>query len=311
MDKITGILQTVLPVFLMLSVGILCRRKNIIQKEGIAGLKAFVFNITLPVLQFKGFYDLTYNWNILLIMGLVFITCLAAAALGIAYRKVFRSPFQCAPALTSGFAAGILGYPLYIILFGIGNISNFAMLSLGQEVFVCTAYLRLFPAARKQGGFWKALWMRVVDTPAFIGLILGILVGATGLGRAIDASAAGEVFRKLLEFVSLPTAAVILLVIGYELEFRRSEARHLISVVLARVVIMAVLGAALAIVLGLFIPMTPYILWALAILFILPPPYLAAIFMEGAEENRLVSVFLSLYTALSLVFFAVIAVIAI
>ena len=55
MQTLTTILQKALPVFVMLLLGMLCRKKNIISREGVGAMKTFAVNITLPAVMLSAF----------------------------------------------------------------------------------------------------------------------------------------------------------------------------------------------------------------------------------------------------------------
>mgnify|MGYP003462262011 CR=1 FL=1 len=54
--------------------------------------------------------------------------------------------------------------------------------------------------------------------PAFPAILLGLLVGATGLYDALKPSGVSQVLDALTGFVSAPTSVLILLAIGYDLD---------------------------------------------------------------------------------------------
>ena len=49
------ILEMALPVLIMLGLGYFCKAKNVFDEKGLLGLKAFISNITLPVVLFNAF----------------------------------------------------------------------------------------------------------------------------------------------------------------------------------------------------------------------------------------------------------------
>ena len=55
MNRMIEVLQTVLPVVVMLFIGIQCRSRNIISREGIQALKNVVVNIALPAVLINAF----------------------------------------------------------------------------------------------------------------------------------------------------------------------------------------------------------------------------------------------------------------
>ena len=48
MNTLIVVAQKALPVFVMLALGMLCRKTKMISREGVAAMKTFAVNITLP-----------------------------------------------------------------------------------------------------------------------------------------------------------------------------------------------------------------------------------------------------------------------
>ena len=53
---VLAILQMVLPVILTFLLGAFCRRRQIVKPEGLAGVRALVSSILLPVVLFNAFF---------------------------------------------------------------------------------------------------------------------------------------------------------------------------------------------------------------------------------------------------------------
>ena len=50
------VLEMVLPIVVVLALGALCRAKKFFDQKGLAGLKAVVSNVCLPVVLFNAFF---------------------------------------------------------------------------------------------------------------------------------------------------------------------------------------------------------------------------------------------------------------
>ena len=61
MNTIVLLLQKVLPVFLVLFLGMLCRRKSLLTREGINALKKVAVDIALPAVMFSAFATAEYS----------------------------------------------------------------------------------------------------------------------------------------------------------------------------------------------------------------------------------------------------------
>ncbi|MGI5849353.1 MAG: AEC family transporter [Christensenellales bacterium] len=305
MDKLYGVLQTVLPVLLMIAAGVLLKKKKIVNKEGIAGLKKFIFYITIPVMAFKAFYNATYGTDIIVITIVMFAACIILLCLGFVFKRVTRSPMHTTPFLMTGFEAGMLGFALYPLLFGADKLTYFATVDLGQELFVFIIFMTLLLSRDSKHGVVLGALKRMVTTPLIVSVFAGVIIGATGLGNLIYTSAAGETVQYVLEFISAPTAAIILFVVGFELELKGLNFKSVISLILTRVIFVGAICLALLSVFSAFGIVNAYIRWAVILLFILPPPMVIPILLDNEKENAYVSATLSAYTILSLIAFAI------
>lgn len=306
MEKLFGVLQMILPVVLMLAIGMICRKKGIVQKQGIAGLKALVVNVALPAVLIKAFYTASYGLGIIVTAIVMFAVCLSAMGIGFAFKKLIKTRINTVPFLFSGFEAGMLGYALYTLLFGADAVSDFATVDLGQVLFVFTVYLTLLNGEAQRSA--KSVLKGMVSSPVIISIAAGVLLGATGLADVISTFAAGGIVLHVLDFIAAPTAAVILFVVGYELEFKKANISLALCVVFSRLVIMAALGALVLLSLSALIPISETLKWAFILMFMLPPPFVLPIFGKNENEGAFVSAALSFSTLLSLAAFAVIAV---
>ena len=211
------VLRTILPVMLMLGIGMLCRRRQMISREGINALKSVVVNITLPAVLINAFATTRYTLMDVAIPLMMFLVCLAAWALGRAGARLFRLSSRFVPFLTTGFEAGMLGYALFNMLYGSARTAEFARIDLGQVLFVFTAYKLLLGLAGRQQARPGQLLRDMVLSPIIIAIAAGVLLGATGLYRALVPTGVSAVIDACTEFIAAPTSAIILLAIGYDL----------------------------------------------------------------------------------------------
>ena len=72
---VLAILQMVLPVILTFLLGAFCRRRQIVKPEGLAGVRALVSSILLPVVLFNAFFTAEYSGRIALTFVTVFAAC--------------------------------------------------------------------------------------------------------------------------------------------------------------------------------------------------------------------------------------------
>lgn len=306
MNGLTGLLQTVLPVLVMLLIGMLCRSRGLISREGVNALKGVVVNITLPAVLLNAFATTRYTLMDVVIPLLMFLVCLAAWALGKVAGKVFRLNSRFVPFLTTGFEAGMLGYALFNMLYGSARTAEFARIDLGQVLFVFTVYKILLGMEGSERTDFGALMKEMMLSPIIIAIAVGVLLGATGLYQSLVPSGIAGIFDACTSFVSAPTSAIILLTIGYDLVIKDIPWASTGKVVAVRLGIMMILRFALIALLGRLWP-EAQLAAAINVMFILPPPFVLPVFADDPEQRVYVSSALSLSTLVAIAGFAVLA----
>ena len=300
------VLKTILPVVVMLAIGMLARRKKLIAREGVDAMKSVVVNITLPAVLLNAFATTRYTLMDVVIPLMMFAVCVAAWALGKAAGKLLRMPSRFVPFLTTGFEAGMLGYALFNMLYGADRTAEFARIDLGQVLFVFTAYKVLLGLEGREKADFGALMKEMALSPIILAIAAGVLLGATGLYRAMVPSGAAEVLSACADFVAAPTSAIILLAIGYDLVLGDIPWLNTLKVVGVRFVIMMLLRLALVAVLGWLWP-DAGLGAAVNVMFILPPPFVLPVFADDADQRVYVSSALSVSTLVAIVGFGVLA----
>ncbi len=308
MINVVEIIKTVLPVILILGIGMLCRRFKILSAEGISALKSTVVNITLPAVMLGAFATMKYTVDNIIVTVLIFALCLVALFLGKFIGIIFKGDKKFLPFITTGFEAGMLGYALFTMLYGADRISEFASVDLGQVLFVFTIYKVLLDLQENNKPSLKKITADMISSPIIISIGVGIIIGATGLYSALVPSGISGIFDTCVDFISAPTSAIILITIGYDLGLAEIPWKKTLGAVVARVVVMLicrVLAEMIIRIVGIKINLTD----ALNILFILPPPFVLAVFANDKEEQAYISSSLSLSTIATIIGFIVLAII--
>ena len=308
MNRFTEILQTVLPVVLMLMIGMICRNRKLISREGIRSLKNVVVNISLPAVLLNAFATTTYTFMDIVIPLMMFLVCLAAWGMGKAAGKVLHLNSRFVPYLTTGFEAGMLGYALFEMLYGSSRTASFARIDLGQVLFVFTLYKILLAAEGQEKADLGKLLKEMACSPIIIAIAAGVLLGAAGIYQRMALAGISGVFDACTSFVSAPTAAIILLTIGYDLVLDDIPWASTGIVAALRFAIMMVLRFLFLFVLNRIWP-DAGLTEAVNVMFILPPPYVLPVFADDADQRVYVSSALSVSTLISVIGFAVLAVI--
>lgn len=290
-------LATLLPIFLTILLGHLCRRFRILKPEGIATLKKVAANLTLPASALSAFASVDYSpRNLWMPVWVVIASCLMLA-MGYAAQRLLRLPGKTVPYLMTGFEGGMLGFSLYPMLYG--NLAPLAMPVIGNVFFIFTIYKVLLSQAKGP----KAQLKEALTSPSIWALVLGLLIGATGLYKAMEPSGARALFTRILSYMSAPTSYLILLAIGYELDLRSVAWGKVGVTVLCRMVICGVM-LAVTLLLNRFVMGGTMEISAAVMLFILPAPFVVTVFAKNDSEQSYLSSCLSVMTLVTVLAFA-------
>lgn len=304
---ITQILSMVLPVLVMIALGRLCAVRGILNDERHAGLKAIIGDILLPVVLFNAFFTAQYDGKLVLVFVLVFLGCLIALLAGYALRR-FVAPYgRFMPLLMTSFEGGMLGYALYALLAGQEHLATYAMVDIGQTMFAYTVFLAALKSAEGQRMTPKAMLTNMLTNKACIGMLLGIVLGALGVHRALVPTAFGQVLTELIAFVTAPTSALILLVVGYQLKVSRKLMRPVLTTMGLRLAVMMGVMALVSLALFAIIPYDRLLMLALMLQYTLPAPFIIPLYADLKEDGEYVSTTLSLGTVLTVVLFFFVA----
>ncbi|MBP3410339.1 MAG: hypothetical protein J6J78_00890 [Clostridia bacterium] len=300
METLIRVLETALPVFITLFIGMLCRSKNILTRAGVDQLKSVAVNICLPMVLVSSFATAEYTKNSITVPLVIFALCCVALAVGLFAVKLFKVQGKLTHYLFTGFEAGMLGYGLFALLFKNEPNSHFAIIDLGQVLFVFTVYKILLSG--KAG--LKNVAREALSSPVLWGIIIGLIIGATGLYDALKPSGVSGIFDSITSFISAPTSVLILISIGYDLVPGEIRWKKTAAIVVMRFAIMAImLGVALLV--NKFLLGGAMHVGALVLMFILPPPYVLPVFADAQEERANISSALSVTTLVSIILFAV------
>ena len=298
MEQLVSVLQTALPVFLALMLGMLCRSKGFLSREGVDALKKVVLNITLPAVLFQAFATTQYTVDTLILPVTMFGICCLALALGFLITKLSGNQSRLSPFLASGFEAGMLGYALFALLFPGESASRFAILDLGQTLFVFTLYKVLLSGKRD----WRAIGRDMLTSPILWAVAAGVVTGASGLYQALG-SVSG-ILDSVTGFISAPTGMIILLTVGYDLVLGDIPWKKTAGAIAMRLGVMAVC-------LGVLLGLNRWVLGgaifpgAAILMVLLPPPYVIPVFADEPAERVQISSALSALTLVTIVLFAV------
>jgi len=301
-----------LPIFFLIALGAGLGKRGFFSDEMIDGLKRIVASIALPAVLFGAFSRVHVDSRLFILALVIYAACGLMGLIGRLTARAARLPAPSTTFLFQGFEAGMLGYGLFMALFGQSALSHFATADLGQVVFVFTALITQLRRAEigKPAHLLHPLGLlkEMLRSPVILSIIAGLIASVIFPGA--EGSPWGEhgALAPLLRTIGALTTPLICLVVGFGLQdFRLRGAGQALQLVFIRFLTALLVGGGIAffLVSALDFPKIQSI--AVVFLFILPPPFVIPVFRTAREDAGYISSALSLHTLVSIVATVVLA----
>ena len=179
------ILAITTPIFLLIALGYLCTRSELVSREQVAGMGRFVITLALPALVLKALTDQplhqVFDRNYLLAYGL---GSLAVFVLGFLFARLLRRDSISGSAITAlGMSmsnSGFIGYPVVAMVLGPTAAVGLALGMLVENLLMFPLALILAEAGSLSGGSLRTVLLgtfrRLLSNPVIIAISLGLLL---------------------------------------------------------------------------------------------------------------------------------------
>ncbi len=308
MEKLWSILTIIVPIAAAILVGVMARRRQILTREGADGLQQFAVRIALPCVLFNSCLTSSFQVETLTSMVLVWPLLLAGALWAFRARRGTRFPYHNLPLFFAAQESGMLGIPLFLMLFGQENVYRMATLDVAQ-ILVAVPTISILSMRAEEQVSLKGIIRKIITAPYLIAALLGIALNLTGAKAWLDAVGVGPVLTETISFLGTPISAVILICIGYNFSLGGAARRQLVAISAIHFGLFACFAAAMQAVLFLLPGVSAETRWALFLYCMLPPSFLAPGLGRREEEYTVASGVCSLYTLVTLAIFCVMAVV--
>lgn len=177
-------IEILFPVFFMMLLGWLSRRRRWITTAQNEGAKSIVFSILLPLLVFQILMEAKLTTSFIYEILFLDVAWIVIYVLGKRIAKPVSGRYaQLAPFLLMTCEGGSVALPLYITLVGTAHAMNIVTFDVAGILInfglvpalvmrQTTKEVALFPLAK-----------RIVTAPFIIAVILGVVMNLSGIGR--------------------------------------------------------------------------------------------------------------------------------
>ena len=305
MDQFFTIARVIAPIFAAVALGLFARKQQLMTAQEVRGLQQFVMKFGLPCIIFNSCLTADIGAESLTSMALVIPSVLIGTFWGFKARKS-RFPYHNLPQLFTAQETGMLGIPLFMILFGTAQAYRMGVLDLAQAV---TAYptIAILSASTDTNPSVKGIFKAVLTSPFLIMSMLGLALNVSGIGAWMDHVGIGGVITECTGFLSQPVSAMMIFSVGYNFSLDRSCRKVIFKLSLIHFLWFALFGAAVQGILFLIPGVDALTRWALLLYFALPASYLAPTLGRNQEDLTVASGVCSLLTVVTLAVFSMMA----
>lgn len=309
MEQTIQILNQVLPILFLISLGYWTRRKNFLVETTIEELRKIVVNFALPAVLFISFLNVELKSSYFVIFGFTFLLCVLLFLLGKLIRRQLDIRYSYFPYLTTGFEYGMLGISLFGAAYGIEKIGYIAVVDLGHEIFIWFVFLPLLLVKRDGGQNPKEVARSFLSAPVVIAILAGILFNLLGAQELLYQLPVTGALMAVFEFLGNLTVPLILIIVGYGIKINRAGLGDALLVAIIRLGILIPLALILNFYLirGL-LQLDKLFEAALFTLLVLPPPFIIPLYTASdlsIEEKQYINNVLTIHTIISVTIFLI------
>lgn len=305
------VLEIILPVLVMILLGMACRRLKLLDQHGINNMKVLVTQIMLPVAIFHALATAWYNKETGILVGIMFVMLVISFGIGFLLRPLMTERYRkYLPFMVSVYEGGSMAYPLYTSLCGAENLSQIAVLDIAGLLFGFSVYMGMLGQVENGDKIdGKKLFISALHTPAFIASVLGIIAGLTGVVQKILAGPFAGSYTSVENILTTSITSIILLVVGFSIEFERKLFGPCIKTIVLRILLQAAMIA--GVLLAVHYIVGDHLLLNLAIISYMSAPatFSMQTFLKSEDGSAYVSTTNSLYCLVSILVYVIMAIV--
>ena len=305
MTQILSVAQVITPILIAILLGMLARSKNIMKPQEVQGLQTFVLKFGLPCVLFNSCLSANVGPESLGVMGLALV-CLLISSLWSYRARKKQFVYHNLPMLFSAQETGMLGIPLFMILFGADQAYRIGILDLTQAL---VAYPTIAILAAKSGDAPSPLQVAksVITSPLLLISLLGLFLNLTGIGGFLDRIGIGPVITEATSFMAQPVSALMIFSVGYNFTLSGGNRSDILRITLIHIVMYVIFGVLIQLALFLIPNVDALTRWSIVLFAALPASYLAPGLGRTDDDISMASGVCSLTTLTCIIIFCIMA----
>lgn len=309
MDQTIQIINRVLPILLLLSLGYWIRSRKFLNPATIEDLRKFVVNMTLPAVLFISFLTIELKSAYFVIFGFTFLLCILLFFYGKWIKNRLQINHEYFPFLTTGFEYGMLGISLFGSAYGLSKIGYIAIVDLGHEIFIWFVFLPLLLIKRDGSQSLVGIGRSFLTSPVVMAILASLILNVLGMGSTLYEMPVTGAFMTTLEFLGTLTIPLILVIVGYGIQFDRRGLQDSLQIVVLRFSLLIPLAYIVnTFLIRNLLHLDAFFEAAIFTLLILPPPFIVPLYARkelAVTEKQYINNVLMVHTVISIAVYIV------
>lgn len=309
MEQVITVAEVVAPIFVSIFLGILARRKQLMTQAQVQGLQQFAVKFGLPCVVFNACLTASIGVESVSTMALV-LPCVMVSTLWAFRARKKRFPYHNFPQLFAAQETGMLGIPLFMILFGADQAYRMGVLDLTQAV---TAFPTIAVLTADTGENLKVTQIvkKVLASPLLIMSLLGLTLNLTGIGGWMDSAGIAGIVTGCTSFLSQPVSALMIFSVGYNFSLEKGSRKRIFQISALHFAVFALFCGIIQGALCLVPGVDALSRWVILLYCALPASYLAPGLGRSEEDYTIASGVCSVLTVVCLAVFCIMAAVAV
>ena len=228
MEMFVTVAQVVAPIFVAIFLGILAKKKAWVSAENVQGFQNFVMKIGLPCAVFNSCLTAQIGVESLSSMAMVLPVVLLGTLWAFRFGRK-KVPYHNLPQLFCAQESGMLGIPLFIILFGADQAYRMGILDLTQSVVAIPVIAILSSDAGENPGASQVV-KKVFSSPLMIMSLLGLLLNFSGAADWMEQLGVLGIVTETTGFLSQPISALMLFSVGFNFSLAKGSRKAVFQI---------------------------------------------------------------------------------
>ncbi|MDL4843047.1 AEC family transporter [Aquibacillus rhizosphaerae] len=256
--------QQFLYSIIIIALGYVLKRSNIMKEKDGEGLARIIFNITLPALIIVTFNGIQIEYSLFMLIAIAIVYGLFLGLLGlIVFRKEDRQTKGMLAMMVPGFNIGLFAYPLVEGIWGQEGLKYFGMFDVGNAfiVFGLSYLIGSYFSGEQVNLDFKSVIVKLSRSIPLMTYIIVCTLSIIGLHLP-------PVVLDVSQIISAANMPLSLLLLGIYLNF--SFDRIYVNLIIKYLSLRYIIGLALGVLLFVTLPFNEMFRFTLLISFILP-----------------------------------------